>query len=324
MLALVLAFALTAAAFAGGPSGGGQGSGKRVSSVQAQAPPPCPLGLSWWHHAVRLVVAVGVVLLVAAAFVLLFEDRFVFRPARKPLVSWDPPGPGVEECTFRTRDGLKLHGWWHGGGGPDDSSPRPVLLWCHGNAGNITHRADNMRMLAQHGLALFLFDYRGYGKSEGTASETGLYLDGEAAYRYLIKERGVDPGRIICFGRSLGAAVALHVATRRKTAGLIMESAFESVPAMAVRKLALPPLAGLLRNRFDNLRRIGRLAVPLLTVHGCQDKLVPIEHGRRIYDAAPEPKQFYPVEGAGHDDAYTVGGDPYYQALCQFCSQCVN
>jgi len=187
-----------------------------------------------------------------------------------------------------------------------------------------TSRTAPTTLWSLHGLAVLLFDYRGFGKSEGKPSEHGLNLDAEAAYEYLTEQRGVRPGRIICFGRSLGAAVALHAGLRGKPAGVIMESAFDSVPSIAMRKIPFPPLGLFMRNQFDCLGMVGYLRVPLLMVHGSDDKLVPIRHGRRVYEAAPGPKEFYTVEGARHNDTSAVGGQPYFEAIARFCFQCVR
>ncbi len=289
-----------------------------VPEDQGQAPP------TLWNRIVRVLVGICLAVLLLSAFLLLFENRFVFYPTREPAVSWDMPGTGIEQCTFRSRDGLKLHGWWHPGARRQEDGQAPVLLWCHGNAGNISHRADDALAFAQEGLAFLLFDYRGYGRSDGKPSEHGLNLDAEAAFDYLTGQRGIRPERIVCFGRSLGAAVALHVALRRKPAGLIMEGAFESAPAIALRKIPIPPLVLFMRNQFNNLGMIGYLRVPLLMVHGSDDRLVPIQHGRQVYEAAPGPKEFYTVEGAGHNETSAVGGQAYYEKLARFCFQCVR
>ena len=327
VLALSMAVALGAAAFAPGAAPAGEGGVRQsASSVRHEdgpAAPERPAG-PWLHIVARLVATAGVAALLVVAVLLFFENRFVFRPTREPLLSWQPPGLDVEECQFRTRDGYRLHGWWHPGSGPGEPSHRPVVLWCHGNAGNITHRAENMRMLAERGLAVLLFDYRGFGRSEGKPSEHGLYLDATTAYRYLVHRRGVSPSRVICFGRSIGTGVALHVALREKVAGLIMESAFENVPAMVRRRPLLWLPALFMRNRFDNLIRIRRLAVPLLMTHGDRDSLVPVEQGRAVFAAAPEPKELYVIEGAGPNDTYEAGGEAYFEALRRFCYRCVE
>lgn len=260
-------------------------------------------------------VAVGTVVL-ATGVLLLLEDRFVYFPSREPLTGWEADWLKVEQQRFETEDGLALHGWWHPGRNRERG---PVILWCHGNAGNITHRAENLHQIVRRGLAVFIFDYRGYGKSEGKPSEQGLYRDARAAWRHLTGELGVAPARVVCFGRSLGAAVALQLSLDRPVAGLVMESAFKSVPAMARRRVPFLPVGRLMRNRYDNLRKVGDLEVPVLFVHGRQDQLVPIEHGRAVFEAAPEPKDFYAVDRAGHNNAYAVGGRAYFERLVAFC-----
>jgi fermentation-respiration switch protein FrsA (DUF1100 family) len=309
---LVLAVATCAEAVNADPGNAAAGGRPQVQHAAgrgeaAQAP------YLWWHVAIRGFVALCVVAVLLFAAVLFFENSFVFHPSREPVAGWAPPGLGIEECTLRTADGLELYGWWHPGEG--DPAQRPVLLWFHGNAGNITHRAEGLRAFAERGLAVLLLDYRGYGRSDGSPSEYGFYLDAEAAYRYL---------RIICFGRSLGAAVALHVARRRRAAGLIMEGTFASVPDLARRKFSLLPVWFLLRNRFDSLRLIRGAKLPLLMVHGSEDNLAPIAHAKAVFDAATAPKEFYVVEGAGHNDTEEVGGNEYFDTLRRFCYRCVN
>ena len=194
----------------------------------------------------------------------------------------------------------------------------------HGNAGDITNRADVLSLLAQRGLAVLVFDFRGYGDSEGKPSEQGLYRDADAAWRYLVEQRGVEPARIVVFGESLGAAVALHTALARPVAGLIMEGAFQSIPTMARRQVPFVPVWPLTRNKFDNLSSVGRLSVPLLMLHGEHDDLVPISQRRAVFDAAPQPKEFIVVAGASHNDVCAVGGQDYLNALARFCRRCVG
>ncbi len=265
--------------------------------------------------------AVAVVLFVA--LVVLMQNRLIYPRTRTPLMSWDPPAD-AEACAFTTEDGLTLHGWFHAGYGETPAEERPVVLWCHGNAGNITHRAENLLLLARSGLAVFIFDYRGYGQSDGKPSEKGLYFDADAAYAHLTDERGIPPDRIIAFGRSLGAGVALDLALRRPVAGLIMESAFRSIPAMASVQFPVLPLGPLVRSRFDNEARIGGLGVPLLMLHGDRDEIVPFEQGRAVFDSAPAPKTWYTISGAGHNDTYAAGGREYLDAFASFCRECVR
>jgi fermentation-respiration switch protein FrsA (DUF1100 family) len=247
------------------------------------------------------------------------ERSMIFFPDRFPEGDWNPQGLAFEDAYFSADDGTRLHGWYV----PHDR-PRAAILYCHGNAGNITHREGNLRALAARGMAVLLFDYRGYGLSEGRPSEQGVYRDAEAAYRHLVDEHGIDPARIIVFGRSLGAAVALDLALREPVAGLVMESAFENTSAMAKLQFPVLPIGWLLRSKFDNLGRIGGLVAPLFMVHGDRDTLVPMAQGRAVFDAAPEPKRFYVIEGAGHNDTVEVGGRAYLDAFTEFCVECTG
>jgi fermentation-respiration switch protein FrsA (DUF1100 family) len=196
-----------------------------------------------------------------------------------------------------------------------------VLLWFHGNAGNLSHRADLMLTLAKTPAQVFIVDYRGYGRSEGRPSEKGLYLDAEAAWRYLTNERKVVPGRIVLFGDSLGSAVAIDLATRVPAAGLIVQSGFTSARDMAARHFPFVPRP-LVRTRMDSLAKIPTVQGPKLFIHSPQDEVVPYELGRRLFEAAGEPKRFLEIPGASHNDTDVVGGHQYFEAIGSFLAQC--
>jgi fermentation-respiration switch protein FrsA (DUF1100 family) len=199
-----------------------------------------------------------------------------------------------------------------------------VLLWCHGNAGNIINRLDNLAELHHIGLAVFLFDYRGYGRSRGRPSEDGLYQDALAAYAHLTETRGIEPRQVVLFGRSLGAAVAGDLASRRSAAGLILESAFPSIPDLAKKYTWGFPAHWLLAARFSLVERLPKVHMPVLVIHGDRDQIVPIEFGEQVFDAARSPKVFYRVEGADHNDLYMIGGQPYFRRLKQFANEVVR
>lgn len=216
-----------------------------------------------------------------------------------------------DEVTLQTADGVHIHGWFFPGGPAD-----PVILFCHGNAGNISHRLDNIRCLLDRGLQVFIFDYRGYGRSHGTPSEQGLYRDGLAAYGYLTRVKGFAPEQVIVFGRSLGAAVAVEIALRREVGGLILESAFTSLREMARSQWLFYPFSFFLPAHYDNLAKIPGIAAPKLLIHGDRDEIVPFALGRRLFDAAGGPKRFYRIMGAGHNDTYVLGA--YFEAFAAF------
>ena len=214
--------------------------------------------------------------------------------------------PRGEQVRITAADGPTLHAWWiparpHGSSGES----RGAVLYFHGNAGHLAGRAEIARRWADRGLDVLLFDYRGYGLSEGSPSEEGLYADARAAYRHLRREREVSPEGVLLHGHSLGAAVAVELASERPAAGLIVSAAFASLPSLASRLYGwLPDRAfrGWSRNRFDSESRIREVDAPVLAVAGGRDEIVAPAEVRRLYEAAAEPKRWVEVSGARHND----------------------
>jgi fermentation-respiration switch protein FrsA (DUF1100 family) len=265
--------------------------------------------LAWvriWAPVLGLAAAVVVV-------VVAFEDQFIFFPSRRIERTPADYGLPYRDVTFDASDGVRLHGWWVPG------RSEHVWLWLHGNAGNIGHRADNVALVHQHlGASVFIFDYRGYGRSGGQPSERGTYRDAEAALAALRDQPEAAGREVVVFGRSLGAAVAVELALRQSVDRLILEAPFTSVPAMARAHYPFLPIGPLLRTRYDSLAKIARVGVPLLILHSPDDPVVPYAQGRELFEAAVEPKRFHTIAGAGHYDAYLRGGDAYWQALADF------
>ena len=251
-------------------------------------------------------------LVVAVLLIRVFENRLIYFPPRYPEGFADPASYGLrlEEVWLTTEDGLRLNAWFL----PAPTSP-VVLLVFHGNADNLGYGLGRLRVLARLGVNVLALDYRGYGKSEGTPDEAGIYLDAEAAYRYLTEVRGFQPKNIVVYGESLGGAVAIYVASRHECGGLIVGSSFTSGREMARRVFRIPLLGYVLRSRFDSLAKIKQVRCPTLIVHGTRDEVVPFAMGQRLYQAAPEPKMFLPIEGAAHNDVFLVGGEKYLEAL---------
>ncbi|MDY0093657.1 MAG: alpha/beta hydrolase [Candidatus Vecturithrix sp.] len=264
---------------------------------------------------------IALLLLVIIIFVVIrfAEQKMIFFPTVFPGGYWDTsffPGQ-IEDCSFRAEDGVVLHGWF-AHAISSNIRPRRTLLFFHGNAGNITHRQTNIAYLIQRGLNVFIFDYRGYGKSEGKPSEQGVYADAVAAYEYLAARKDVQPEHIMFFGRSLGGAVAIELATRKPCEKLIVESTFTSIQDMAREIVGPIPVHFLLRSRFDSLSKIGTIHTPLLIIHGNQDTIIPFEHGKRLFAAANVPKFFYEIQGADHNNTYELGGTAYFNRLTTF------
>jgi fermentation-respiration switch protein FrsA (DUF1100 family) len=238
------------------------------------------------------------------------ERVFVCFPEKAHNGRPEDYGLQARDFYFETQDRVKLHGWLF-----IRDPQAPFLLWCHGNAGNISHRLDNIARLLHHGINVFIFDYRGYGKSGGTLSEQGFYLDGEAAWETLLREGPVPPARVVLFGRSLGCAMAADLATKVPAAGLILESGFPHLGAMAKVHYPFVFSERLLSGRYDALSRLKRMKIPALVIHGDRDTIVPITLGRRLFEATPEPREWYGIKGADHNDTYLVGGEDYFRKL---------
>jgi fermentation-respiration switch protein FrsA (DUF1100 family) len=243
------------------------------------------------------------------------ENRLIFHPNTSLERNPREVGLEFEDLYFTARDGVRLNGWFI-----PFRAATSTLVWFHGNAGNMGDRVENIKLLHDHvNVNIFIFDYRGYGRSEGRPSEEGAYLDGEAALDLVKKKTGNAGARkTILFGRSLGAAIATEMATRFENEGLILESPFISVAEMARVVFPFLPIGPLLRTRFDAREKIQKIKVPLLVLHGDRDDVVPYEHGKRVFEAAPEPKKFFTIPGATHNDTYVIGGERYFQQLKEF------
>jgi fermentation-respiration switch protein FrsA (DUF1100 family) len=242
------------------------------------------------------------------------EDRMIFFPSTRLERTPADAGLQYEDIFFVTQDGVRLHGWFI-----PHSAAKTTLVWFHGNAGNIGHRVENIKLL--HDLVkvnIFIFDYRGYGLSGGRPSEAGTYRDGVAALEQLAEKIGSRRPPSVLFGRSLGAAVAVEMATLFPTDGLILESPFLSIREMARVIFPRLPIGSLLTTRYNVHEKIKSIKVPLLVLHGDRDDIVPFEHGQMIFEAAPEPKRFFKIAGAAHNDTYAVGGRGYFQQLKEF------
>jgi hypothetical protein len=242
------------------------------------------------------------------------QDKLVYHPVRGIDVTPEAAGLDFEEVSFAAADGVKLHGWFI-----PAENPRAVILHCHGNAGNISHRLELLRICHDLGLSTFIFDYRGYGRSEGTPTEDGTYLDAEAAWKYLTETRKVPPGEIIFHGQSLGGAVAANLASKHTPRALILESTFTSIPDWT-RSTALAPFCWVCRYRYDTKAILPNLHCPVLVIHSPGDDLIPYRHGRRLFELANEPKRFVEIRG-DHNSGFLVSGATYTEGLRGFVAE---
>ena len=265
-------------------------------------------------------VGIGAGLVVAVILIRVLENRFIYFPPRYPQ-GFVPPahyGVPVEESWITTEDGVRLNAWFLPASSPN------VLLWFHGNAENVGSGLAHLKVLGRLGVNVMALDYRGYGKSEGSPNEAGIYRDAEAAYRYLTEAKHFEAGQIVIYGHSLGGAVAIDLASRHDCGGAIVESTFTRARDMARRMLLIPLLEYIPQSRFDSLNKIARIKAPILVVHGTDDEVIPFAMGQKLYDAAWEPKEFFAVEGAGHNDVSEVGGEKYLHRLRSFIRRSVR
>jgi uncharacterized protein len=248
------------------------------------------------------------------------ESRLIYAPGSARVLTPPPRELGlpVERVEIRTDDGLTLVAWVM----PSERRSDPWLLICHGNGGNISEAGRPFHYAGLRGLGLNLlaFDYRGYGESEGKPSEPGLYRDAEAAYRYLRDTLGVEADRIVIFGHSLGSAVAVELAGREPASGLILDGALTSVTDRGQEVYPFIPVRWIAGSRYASIEKIGNLRLPKLFLHAERDEVIPIAHGRRLYEAAPPPKRFV-VLGGGHGDAFDVDSATYYGAIRRFLAE---
>jgi hypothetical protein len=241
------------------------------------------------------------------------ESYFIFFPSKSFDLTPEALQLRYKDVYFSTGDGKRLHGWFFPVEGDN-----PVVIHFHGNAGNISHRLDWISRVLQNKLQVFIIDYRGFGKSEGRPSEKGLYTDGVAAYDHLVQKEGILPGNIVLHGQSIGAAVAIEVALHKEVKAVVLESAFTSTREMAKTMPLFFILSPFLPANYNNFEKITHLHIPKLIIHGDLDEIVPFSMGERLYNAAEEPKYFFRLKGAGHNDTYVVGGESYFRAFTAF------
>ncbi len=252
-----------------------------------------------------------------------FEYAVTFHPERyDPAQAWQAPADG-EDVWFATEGNLRLHGWFI------NSQMKPALatvIYFHGNSGNLSHVGWLGESLSRRGFDVLLFDYRGYGRSEGSIlDERDLYADADAAYNYVVNERMVSPAEVVLYGQSLGTTAAVDVASRKQTSAIILESGLSSASRMAEKMMPWVPqfLREFGRNRFESVKKLARVHCPSLITHGDPDPTIPAEQGRELFDAANEPKKLMVIPGAGHC-VFGFGGDGYFDQIAAFIREALT
>ncbi len=256
-------------------------------------------------------VALGLVLLV-------FQSRLVYFPDKLMAGTPHDVQLSYEAIYFKTRDGVELFGW---------HVPAPngkgTILFCPGNAGNISHRLEYLQIFHRMGLSTFIYDYRGFGLSSGTPTEAGTYLDSEAAWDFLVSKKGIPPDRIAVYGESLGGAVAARLATQNRPGAVILASTFTSLPDLGAELYPLFPVRLLSRFSYNTLEYVRRAQSPTLVIHSADDEIVPFTHGRELYNTVSAPRELLSIKG-DHNSGFILSGDAYVQGIERFLSKTLS
>ncbi len=266
---------------------------------------------------IRMIIYLPVVAVVIFFIVRQLEFMATYHPAPYvPGPDWTLPANG-EEVWMKVATGERVHGWFIRAEG---RPPIATVLYCHGNGGNLSNVAWIARDLAKRGFDAMIFDYRGYGRSDGRLTdEWGLYADTDAAYDHLVRERGVRAEKLVLYGQSLGTTVAIDIAARRSCGALIVESGLSSASDMGLVSIPWLPrqLHFLARNRFDSARKIAGVKCPVMVTHGTRDQVIPVDQGRKLYELARDPKRLVIVEGGDHS-LFASAGETFIRGMVDF------
>ncbi len=262
---------------------------------------------------ILFIFTVAVVLFIV--YVRYLESRSIFFPSTKIIATPEDVGLPFEDVFIKAEDGVTLHGWFV----KSATLSNKILIFLHGNAGNISGRLEKIKLFHRMGLSVLIVDYRGYGKSEGKPSEAGMYKDAEAVYEYVIQHKDVSHENIIVYGASLGGAVAVDLASKHKVSHLIVDSSFTNAVDMAKRIFPFAP-SFLIKTKLDSLNKIKKVDASKLFIHSREDEIVPFILGQKLYEAAPSPKEFLEIKG-GHNDGHIYDGNKFAEGIRNFLKQ---
>jgi uncharacterized protein len=262
-----------------------------------------------FHSLIFILITVWILLSLLIYF---YQPKLIYFPHKEIEATPDLISLEYEELTLTTSDGVELNAWWI-----PNPDTRATLIFFHGNAGNISHRLDSIDIFYKLGLSVLIIDYRGYGKSTGTPSEQGTYIDAETAWTYLTKEKNISSDNIIIFGRSLGGAVAIWLAEKYSSAALIVESSFTSIADIGKHYYPYLPTSLLVRIKYPSKNRISNIKSPVLIIHSTNDEIIPYQYGQQLFEAAKEPKTLLNISG-GHNDGFVTSGDKYINGIEHF------
>ena len=263
---------------------------------------------------IKLIIGRAGIYIIICLLMFIFQRNFVYFPDKTVFFTPNHINLLYDEIYYKTSDNLTIHSWFI----PADSA-KNVVLFCHGNAGNISHRLESIQIFNRLNLDVFIFDYRGFGKSEGSVDEEGTYLDALGAWEFLVGEKGFSPNQIIIFGRSLGSGVASWLAREKKCRGLILESSFTSLTDLGAKIYPYLPVRLLSRYTYPTLENLKGMTCPKLFIHSKNDEIIPYSLGRKNYEIASQPKMFLEIQGS-HNDGFMVTGSKYIAGINRFIS----
>lgn len=262
----------------------------------------------------KIIIYLVIISILFIVYVRHLERTSLFYPTKPFLATPEDYQLSFEDVYIATAKDIKVHGWF-----VNAPQAKSTLLFFHGNAGNIGDRLGKILFFHKLGLNVLIIDYRGYGKSEGKPTEEGMYQDALATYSYLIEDRGINPQNIVIYGASLGGTAAVDLASQRQAGALIVDSSFSNAVDMAKKIYPFIP-SFLINIKLDSLNKIENVTIPKLFIHSMDDQLVPIELGKKLYNAAPEPKKFFEVSG-GHNDDYFNDHDGFIETISDFLKE---
>jgi len=268
-----------------------------------------------WMKVAKYVVGTLIVVCFLHLYFRYFEWKNIYYPTREISITPESIGLKFEDVFFETDNHVMLNGWYV----PCEEATS-TLLFCHGNAGNISDRLDSIDIFHNLGLNIFIFDYRGYGKSRGFPTERGTYLDAMAAYNWLISKKKPNEDKIVIFGRSLGGSIAIDLAAKINKGLLISESAFTSIIDIGKELYPFLPIKYCASTKYDSIQKIKNVKIPKLIIHSEDDEIIPFRHGEKLFKAAISPKQFYKMNG-GHNDGFIVMGNKYKDTIKNFINE---
>lgn len=292
-----------------------------MSTPAPNAPQSTTAARPWWHCRLRILILIGIGYAVLMLVLLSLEDYFVFRPTTAEHLWIEPTQVGltVEDVYLSGADGTVLHAWWCPLKEDRGDWTKGAILFCHGNGGNLSERVEFIQeWQRQMRLPVLIFDYPGFGHSQGKPSEQGCYKSADAAYNWLTQTKRVPPEKIVLFGESLGSGVVIDLALRQPHRAVVLMSAFTSVPDVAQAYFPFLPGRWLVRTQFNNLEKIGSCPRPIFIAHCECDGIIPCSQARQLFNRAKEPKQFHSLAGEYHINYFSAD---FYAAVRQFLDE---